>query len=127
MAMSLFDDKSKQPAKQMLAKAFGLAFAGILFLSTGALSCFATDANETVTPPDKNPARHPFLYAGEWDTRKPMEQSIFLVHEGKIVWQYSMPIKTPSGRKPGVRRCHATDQRERHFLKNVRRGNGQPR
>lgn len=28
MAMSLFDDKSKQPTKQMLAKAFGLAFAG---------------------------------------------------------------------------------------------------
>jgi hypothetical protein len=47
--------------------------------------------------PGKGPAQHPFLYAGEWDTRKPQEQSIFIVREGKIVWQFSMPIKTASG------------------------------
>ncbi len=47
--------------------------------------------------PGKGAAQHPFLYAGEWDTRKPQEQSIFIVREGKIVWQYSMPIKTASG------------------------------
>jgi hypothetical protein len=35
--------------------------------------------------PDQGPARHPFLYAGEWDTRKPQEQSIFIVRGGKIV------------------------------------------
>jgi len=50
-----------------------------------------------VVLPGKGPAQHPFLYAGEWDTRKPLEQSIFIVSEGKIVWQYSMPIKTASG------------------------------
>jgi hypothetical protein len=98
MAMSIFDDKSKQATKQMLAKTFGLALAGILFLSAGTLRASETaDANQTQTPPDKSPARHPFLYAGEWDTRKPLDQSIFLVREGKIVWQYSMPIKTASG------------------------------
>jgi hypothetical protein len=37
--------------------------------------------------------QHPFLYAGEWDTRKPQEQSIFIVREGKVVWQYTMPLK----------------------------------
>ncbi len=47
--------------------------------------------------PGKGAAQHPFLYAGEWDTRKPQEQSIFIVRDGKIVWQYSMPIKTPTG------------------------------
>jgi hypothetical protein len=47
--------------------------------------------------PGKGAAQHPFLYAGEWDTRKPQEQSIFIVREGKIVWQHSMPIKTASG------------------------------
>jgi hypothetical protein len=47
--------------------------------------------------PEKGPAQHPFLYAGEWDTRKPQEQSIFIVREGKIVWQLSMPIKTATG------------------------------
>jgi hypothetical protein len=60
-------------------------------------------ANPAVTAPapavlpGKGPAQHPFLYAGEWDTRKPQEQSIFIVREGKIVWQYSMPIKTATG------------------------------
>ncbi len=47
--------------------------------------------------PGNGAAQHPFLYAGEWDTRKPQEQSIFIVREGKIVWQYSIPIKTASG------------------------------
>jgi hypothetical protein len=57
----------------------------------------AATATTPATLPGKGPAQHPFLYAGEWDTRKPLEQSIFIVREGKIVWQYSMPIKTPSG------------------------------
>ena len=83
----------------MLTKAFGLVLAGVLqFLSTGASRASETaDANQAQTPPDKSPARHPFLYAGEWDTRKPLEQSIFIVREGKIVWQYSMPLNTASG------------------------------
>ena len=34
----------------------------------------ATYANPTtpVVLPGKGPAQHPFLYAGEWDTRKPL-------------------------------------------------------
>ncbi|SRR6266702_3426842 len=47
--------------------------------------------------PGKGISQHPFLYAGEWDTRKPNEQSIFLVRGGKVVWQYSIPMKTASG------------------------------
>jgi len=43
-----------------------------------------------------NVAQHPFLYAGEWDTRKPL-QSMFLVRDGKVVWQYSIPLRTESG------------------------------
>ena len=30
---------------------------------------------------------HDFLYAGEWDTRKPDAQSMFLVRDGRVVWQ----------------------------------------
>ena len=41
-------------------------------------------------------AQHPFLYAGEWDYRKP-EQTMFLVREGQVVWTYSIPLKTPDG------------------------------
>src|SRR5947209_14992505 len=37
-------------------------------------------------------ARHPFLYAGEWDHRKP-EQTMYIVRDGKIVWSYSIPSK----------------------------------
>jgi len=48
--------------------------------------------------PGKGAAQHPFLYAGEWDTRKPMEQSIFIVRDGKVVWQYSMPLRTETNR-----------------------------
>lgn len=46
--------------------------------------------------PGNGPAQHPFLYAGEWDTRKPL-QSMFLVRDGRIVWSYSIPLRTESG------------------------------
>ena len=42
-------------------------------------------------------AQHPFLYAGEWDTRKPNKQSMFIVRGGRIVWQYTMPLKNAAG------------------------------
>ena len=48
--------------------------------------------------PGKGLNQHPFLYAGEWDVRKPTAQSMFLVRDGKIVWQYSIPQKTATGR-----------------------------
>ena len=47
--------------------------------------------------PGKGVAQHPFLYAGEWDTRKPQEQSMFIVRDGKVVWQYSMPLRSAAG------------------------------
>ena len=40
--------------------------------------------------------QHPFLYAGEWDTRKPL-QSMFLVRGGKVVWSYSIPLRLANG------------------------------
>ncbi len=57
----------------------------------------ASDTPAPAVLPGHGAAEHPFLYAGEWDTRKPQEQSIFIVRGGKIVWQYSMPLKTESG------------------------------
>ncbi len=48
--------------------------------------------------PGKGVRQHPFLYAGQWDTRRPDEQSIFLVKRGKVVWRYSIPLRTPDGR-----------------------------
>jgi hypothetical protein len=50
------------------------------------------------TLPGKGPAQHPFLYAGEWNTRKSLEQSIFIVRDGQVVWQYSIPLRTETNR-----------------------------
>ncbi|MCR5715117.1 MAG: hypothetical protein K6F98_09410 [Bacteroidales bacterium] len=41
---------------------------------------------------------HDFLYAGEWDTRKPDAQSMFLVRDGRVVWQYSTPLRDADNR-----------------------------
>jgi hypothetical protein len=41
--------------------------------------------------------QHDILYVGEWDTRKPNAQSIFLIRKGKLVWQYSIPLRTATG------------------------------
>jgi len=51
--------------------------AKLIFALTAAAWCgigFAT-ATTPAALPGKGPAQHPFLYAGEWDTRKPLEQS----------------------------------------------------
>ena len=57
----------------------------------------APAATPRVTSPAVLPGRglgqHDFLYAGEWDTRKPEKQSIFIVRGGRIVWSYSMPLR----------------------------------
>ena len=47
--------------------------------------------------PGKGLKQHDFLYAGEWDLRKPQAQSLFLVRKGKVVWQYSIPLRTATG------------------------------
>jgi hypothetical protein len=49
------------------------------------------------TLPGHGLSEHPFLYAGEWDTRKPLRQSMFIVRDGRIVWQYTMPLKNAAG------------------------------
>ena len=50
-------------------------------------------ASYLATLPGRGLAQHPFLYAGEWDYRKP-EQTMFIVRDGKVQWTYSIPIRT---------------------------------
>jgi outer membrane protein assembly factor BamB len=47
---------------------------------------------EPVTLPGKGLAQHPFLYCGEWDTRRP-QQTMFIIRDGKVVWSYSISNK----------------------------------
>lgn len=42
--------------------------------------------------------RYDFVYAGEWDTRKPDMQSLFTVRGGKVVSRYSIPMHDEWGR-----------------------------
>lgn len=47
--------------------------------------------------PGRGLKQHDFLYAGEWDQRKPQAQSMFLVRKGKLAWQFSLPLRTGTG------------------------------
>jgi len=56
------------------------------------------------TPPALAPAvlpgrgleEHDFFYAGEWDTRKPV-QTMFIVRQGRVAWRYSIPNDDSDG------------------------------
>lgn len=69
-------------------------FVMFLFVSSFA---GAQPANDRYKLPGKGLKQHDFLYAGEWDTRKPAAQSMFLVRGGKVVWQYAIPLRTATG------------------------------
>jgi hypothetical protein len=80
----------------MTAKSPAIAALVIAFCATAMPGGAQTQAAPAVRhSPDVLPGKgllgHDFLYAGEWDTRKPM-QTMFIVRGGKIVWQYSMPL-----------------------------------
>jgi len=62
------------------------------FLADG----IAQTENKDYKYPGEGLKQHSFLYAGEWDQRNPKAQSMFLVRDGKVVWQYSIPMRTQS-------------------------------
>jgi len=45
----------------------------------------------TDTLPGKGMDEHPFLYAGEWQNSDFKNQKMYIVKDGKIVWDYTMP------------------------------------
>jgi len=47
--------------------------------------------------PGKGLAQHPFLYCGEWQARGKSEQTMFILENGKVVWQYSIPSSEELG------------------------------
>jgi hypothetical protein len=51
-----------------------------------------TSANQLAPLPGKGLAEHPFLYSGQWDTRKPV-QTMYIVRDGKVTWSYSISEK----------------------------------
>ena len=47
--------------------------------------------------PGKGLKHHDFVLVGEWDIRKPKSQSLFVVRNGKIAFQYSIPMYSGTG------------------------------
>jgi outer membrane protein assembly factor BamB len=91
----------KNTLHRLAVEAF-LVFAAFNVSAQPADISFSADGSGTNSAqprvwPGKGLAQHPFLYAGEWDTRKP-DQSMFLVRDGKVVWQYSIPLHLPDKR-----------------------------
>ena len=90
----------------------------LITIATTAAAAFAAETNTVavaVTPapvvtnhPPYSPdvlsgqgiAQHPFLYPGQYDTRKPTEQTMFIVRRGKIVLHYFVPITHHRGASP---------------------------
>ena len=72
-----------------------LGVACCLVMSLAALNAQTKTSGEQL--PGKGLSRHPLLYVGEWDTRHPEAQSMFLVRDGKVVWKYSIPMRTGAG------------------------------
>jgi hypothetical protein len=48
--------------------------------------------------PGRGLAQHDFLYAGQWDVRKP-EATLFLVQGGRVAWTYQIPTKDETNGK----------------------------
>ena len=40
---------------------------------------------------------HPFLYCGEWQNRSTLQQTMYIVRDGKIAWSYTNPLKGELG------------------------------
>jgi hypothetical protein len=70
-----------------------VVFQSLIFCSGHAQAVQATDTAFKKYLPSENGLDHrSFLYVGEWDTRHPEAQKIFLVRSGKVVWDYSIPL-----------------------------------
>jgi hypothetical protein len=53
--------------------------------------------SQTASLPGRGMAQHPFLYCGEWQQRGQSDQTMYVVREGKIVWQYAIPGREELG------------------------------
>jgi hypothetical protein len=74
-----------------------IPFFALILLFTCAFAGAQTK-NSDYKLPGNGLKQHDFVYAGEWDIRKPKAQSMFVVRGGKVVWQYSVPQFTATGR-----------------------------
>jgi hypothetical protein len=73
-----------------------LSLAMIFLLFAGAVEGQAKDTTGKVISGNGLTGKS-FLYVGEWDTRHPEAQKMTLVRNGKVVWQYTIPLHPSPG------------------------------
>ena len=67
----------------------------LLFWTAAALVCNGQTRSEPF--PGKGLAQHPFLYCGEWQNRSLVQQTMYVVRNGSVVWSYTNPLKGELG------------------------------
>lgn len=80
------------------SKSFGNNTAVIQYSASGAPNQLfrIVEYDNNRNPNAEGLFRHPFLYTGEWDYRKTV-QNIFVLRGGEIVWSYGIPFKNEKG------------------------------
>jgi hypothetical protein len=86
--------------KEQLLGLLGLGIASLPVLVMGSAASGGPAAGRpegaAVAPstplPGQGLAQHPFLYCGQWDTRK-KEQTLYVIRDGKVAWSYSISEK----------------------------------
>lgn len=58
----------------------------------------AVSAALSLQAQDTSLSRHPFAYVGEYDTRHPDKQTLFIVRDGKVTFEFSLPLHDKWGR-----------------------------
>jgi hypothetical protein len=64
----------------------------MLVVASATLCVSAAPAADSPPLPGKGLAQHPFLYCGQWDTRKPV-QTMVVVRDGKVAWSHTISEK----------------------------------
>ncbi len=69
-----------------------------IILVTAPLILTAQNTVANLQPlPGKGLAQHPFLYCGEWQRRSISDQTMYIVRDGTIVWEYTNPHRGELG------------------------------
>jgi hypothetical protein len=88
------------PSTQRLRPAFSLVFAvRLLWAAATAGADTGAVSAQSYSPPElpgHGLSQHPFFYAGEWYYTHP-EQKMFVVRDGRVIWSYSIPLKSAQG------------------------------
>ena len=59
----------------------------LLFMLSGVFTAYAQPK------PDTTIGKYNYIYVGEWDTRHPEKQSLYIIENGKVTFDYGIPMR----------------------------------